>query len=109
MGPLPWAIVTSCPRELAYRLLREARLAEPAVLVGAEDVARAKPAPEGYLRAAELLGVAADRCVVFEDSRSGVASASAAGMGAVSVIEGWERIELAVDDGELTVTLLDRA
>ncbi len=104
LGPVRWAIVTSCSRPLAAELLRRARLPEPPVLVSAEDVRRQKPSPEGYLRAAELLGVAPERCVVFEDSGSGLAAARAAGMRAVSALSGWKRIELAVENGELHVS-----
>ncbi len=46
----------------------------------AEDVPNAKPAPDVYLRAAETLGVAPERCIAVEDSRFGVQAACAAGM-----------------------------
>ncbi len=46
----------------------------------AEDVPNGKPAPDVYLRAAETLGVAPDRCIAVEDSRFGVQAARAAGM-----------------------------
>ena len=39
-----------------------------------------KPAPDAYLLAAERLGVAPQRCVVFEDSEAGVVAGKAAGM-----------------------------
>jgi kojibiose phosphorylase len=42
--------------------------------------ARSKPAPDIFLRAAGLLGVAAWECLAVDDSRAGVASALAAGM-----------------------------
>jgi sugar-phosphatase len=48
-------------------------------LVVAEDVERGKPEPDGYLRAAALLGVPIEECLVFEDSPAGVAAAKAAG------------------------------
>jgi beta-phosphoglucomutase-like phosphatase (HAD superfamily) len=38
-----------------------------------------KPHPRPYLKAAELLGVAPERCVAVEDSPPGTASAVAAG------------------------------
>ncbi|MDX2548818.1 HAD family hydrolase [Streptomyces sp. WI04-05B] len=46
----------------------------------AQDVGRGKPAPDLFLYAAERMGVAADRCVVVEDSPLGVRAAVAAGM-----------------------------
>ena len=50
------------------------------VLVCAGDTERGKPYPDPFLRAAELLGVAAEQCLVFEDGRPGVQAAEAAGM-----------------------------
>ena len=48
-------------------------------IVSSDEVARGKPAPDVYLLAAERLGVAADRCVVVEDSLNGVRAGKAAG------------------------------
>lgn len=53
--------------------------------VSAEEVARPKPAPDLYLRACELLGVEPSRCVAFEDSATGAASARAAGLYVIAV------------------------
>lgn len=50
------------------------------LVVTAAEVARAKPAPDVYLHAAERLGVRAEACLVVEDSVPGVESARAAGM-----------------------------
>ncbi len=71
------AVVTSASRELAHRRMRAAGVRPPEVLVAAEDVASGKPAPEGYLRAAALLGVPPEQCVVFEDAEAGVQAAVA--------------------------------
>ena len=49
------------------------------------SVTNAKPAPDLFLRAAELLGLDPARCVVVEDAASGVDAALAAGMVAVGV------------------------
>ena len=46
----------------------------------ATQVAAGKPAPDLFLFAARSMGVEPERCVVVEDSRSGVAAARAAGM-----------------------------
>lgn len=55
------------------------------VIVTSELTPRSKPAPDAFLRAAEMLGRAADECVVFEDSRNGMAAGRAAGMLTVGV------------------------
>ncbi len=46
---------------------------------------RSKPAPDLYLKAAELVGVSPESCVAIEDTPSGIAAAKAAGMYAVQV------------------------
>ncbi len=55
------------------------------VIVDGSEVSRPKPAPDVYLRAAELLKIAPGNCIVFEDSPVGVAAAVAAGMRVVGV------------------------
>lgn len=79
LPPGRWAIVTSAPRALALRRIQAAGLPAPGVIIAAEDVSRGKPAPDGYLMAAEKLGVNAGDCLVFEDALAGVQAAEAAG------------------------------
>jgi sugar-phosphatase len=67
----------------------------PAVLVTAEDVRHGKPSPEGYLRAAERLGVPPADCVVIEDAPPGIEAALAAGMTAVGLTTTHSPEELA--------------
>jgi sugar-phosphatase len=80
-----WSIVTSATRELASRRLGAAGLPLPAVIVTAEDVERGKPAPDGYLLAAERLGFNAADCLVFEDSPAGIVAAEAAGASVIVI------------------------
>jgi beta-phosphoglucomutase family hydrolase len=54
-------------------------------VVSSADVERGKPDPEGFLLAAERLGVAPDDCVVIEDAVAGVAAAKNAGMKCIAV------------------------
>ncbi len=79
------AVVTSCGRALAEARLAGAGLPRPAVLVSADDVRRGKPDPEGYRRAAALLGLEPARCVAVEDAPAGIAAARAAGARTVGV------------------------
>jgi HAD superfamily hydrolase (TIGR01509 family) len=44
------------------------------------EVAKGKPAPDLFLHAAQKMGVAAKKCLVFEDSLSGIQAAKSAGM-----------------------------
>jgi len=50
------------------------------LIITGDEIARGKPEPDIYLRAAEKLGIAADECLVIEDSLSGIAAAKAAKM-----------------------------
>jgi sugar-phosphatase len=79
LPPDRWAVVTSAGRKLAAARLAGVGLPVPRVLVGADDVVRGKPSPEGYLRAAGLFGVAPERCVVMEDTPAGAQAGRAAG------------------------------
>lgn len=70
------------------------------VVVDGHQVRQPKPAPEIYLRVAELLGVPPRNCIVFEDSYSGVTAARAAGARVVGVktthLE-FKNVDLTVD------------
>lgn len=78
--PHRWATVTSASRDLAHARLKAAGLGAPDVLVTAGDVEHGKPHPEGYLTAAQHLGVPAEQCVVVEDAPAGIRAARAAGV-----------------------------
>jgi sugar-phosphatase len=82
---LPWAVVTSAPRDLAVRRMSAAGLPVPEVLVPADETEQGKPHPDGYLTAAGLLGVKPGDCVVFEDADPGVRAALESGARVVVV------------------------
>ena len=54
-------------------------------IVGADQVGKPKPAPDVFLRGAELMNIAAERCAVFEDAELGLQAARAANMTAYDV------------------------
>jgi sugar-phosphatase len=80
-----WGIVTSAVRIAAEHRLRHAGLPMPRVMVCADEVTRGKPDPEGYLAAANRLGVAPPDCLVIEDAPPGIAAANAAGMQSIAL------------------------
>ncbi|MFD9452520.1 HAD-IA family hydrolase [Streptomyces sp. NPDC059985] len=76
---MPWAVVTSSRREATRLRMERLGLPVPRVRVCAEDVQSGKPSPDGYLAAAEQLGVDPRHCVVVEDSPAGIQAGRAAG------------------------------
>jgi len=75
------AVATSTRRERAVsKLERTALLPRFHQIVGGDEVARGKPAPDIYVEAARRLGASAASCLVLEDSEPGVRAALAAGM-----------------------------
>ena len=55
------------------------------VIVDGNKVAKAKPDPDVFLRAARELGTVPASCVVFEDAEAGIEAARRAGMGTVGI------------------------
>lgn len=104
LPPDRWAIVTSGSHKVATTRLRATGI-EPRVLVSADDVSRGKPHPEPFLTGAQLLTTAPDRCVVVEDSLTGLEAARAAGMYAIAVTTTFPREDL---DGGLADIVVDR-
>jgi HAD superfamily hydrolase (TIGR01509 family) len=83
------AIVSGAAREEIGAVLEGSGLAHVVTtVVAAEDVARGKPHPDGYLRVLELLDgdLRARDVLVFEDTEAGVAAARAAGMRCIAVL-----------------------
>ncbi|TDD11103.1 HAD family phosphatase [Nonomuraea deserti] len=79
-------LASSSPRTLIDVVLDAADLKECfAATVSTEEVARGKPAPDGYLEAARRLDVDPRGCVAVEDSSNGLRSAHAAGMHVIAV------------------------
>ena len=79
LPPGRWTIATSAFRAVAVAWLRRVGLPVPPALVTVDDIEKGKPAPDPYLRAAELLGVEPTRCLVVEDAPAGVQAAKSAG------------------------------
>ena len=73
-----WTIVTSSTRPLAEVRLRAAGLAIPTTLVTSSDVVSGKPHPEPYLKAAAVLQIPPQNCVVVEDVPAGIRAGKAA-------------------------------
>jgi sugar-phosphatase len=97
LGRLPadkWAVVTSGIRAVAEFRLSYTRLPVPPVMICADEIARGKPDPEGYLTAASRLGYSPDDCLVIEDAPAGIESARAAGMRVIAITTTFGRESL---------------
>lgn len=80
------AVVSGSARAEIEPVLTAAGLAGSiTVIVSADDIARSKPDPEGYLIALHLLGVQPGEAVAVEDSEAGVGAAKAARLYCVGV------------------------
>lgn len=90
-----WAIVTSCGHKLALARLSHVNLSTPKILISADHVQQGKPHPEGYLAAAQKLGLSPQECLVVEDSPNGLKAALAAGMRCLAVLTTHTKTDLA--------------
>lgn len=74
-----WAVVTSANRALATVRIKAAGLPLPDLLISSDDVTHGKPNPEGFAKAARLLGFASENCLVFEDTIAGLEAGTGSG------------------------------
>ena len=83
-------------------------------IVTGQDVTEGKPSPQGFLLAAQRLGVEPKNCIVIEDAVAGVAAAKRAGMRCLAITnnhprENLKQADLIVDTLEaVTVNDLEK-
>ncbi len=93
------ALVSSGPYENIELMLSEVGIKDRFhSIIGSNEVAKGKPDPEGFLTAAERIGIPANRCIVIEDAPAGVTAAKAAGMKCIAVTNTHPRQTLANAD-----------
>ena len=80
-----WGVVTSGQRQTVLARFARSGIPTPAVLVDSGDVEFGKPAPDGYLLGAGMLGAAPADCLVVEDAPGGVEAGKAAGMRVLAI------------------------
>lgn len=64
-------------------------------IVSADDVDNSKPDPETFIKAAELLNIEPEKCIVFEDAPKGVEAAMRAGMRTVTLTTTHDQADFA--------------
>lgn len=85
-GGFRCAVATSAPRvNVDFTLSRTNTLEYFPVILDEAHVNRGKPDPEIYLNTAKAVGLPPGRCIVFEDSLSGIQAARAAGCKVVGI------------------------
>ena len=85
-GKMPLAVASGGSRYVVEKTLKLLSCSDWFdEVVTADDVKNGKPSPDIFLKAAELLGVAPERCLVIEDAPPGVIAAQAAGMQVITV------------------------
>jgi HAD superfamily hydrolase (TIGR01509 family) len=93
------AVASGANRIEVDAILDEFRISDVfGAVVACEDVSRGKPDPEPFLKAAALLGVEPENCVVIEDGEFGVRAANSCGMKTIAVLNTQTRENLAAAD-----------
>ncbi|KAJ8079965.1 hypothetical protein PM082_016791 [Marasmius tenuissimus] len=82
-----YAVATSGAKTYAHGCMTRVGITPPSVTITADDkrLKAGKPAPDPFLLAADCLGFDAKRCVVFEDSPSGIRAGVASGATVIAV------------------------
>jgi HAD superfamily hydrolase (TIGR01509 family) len=106
---LPWCVASNSSHAQIRRTLGHVGLLHrfDGRIFSAEDVARAKPAPDVYLLAAETMGFPPERCVVVEDSRYGVQAARSAGMRVLGFAGGLTPAHWLEEEGATVFTSME--
>ena len=85
---VPLALVTASSRSIVNAAMETIGKATFSVVISGDDVALGKPNPEGYLKAAEALGVPITECIILEDSKVGITAAVASGAVVIGIAPG---------------------
>lgn len=91
-----YAVATSGAKTYAYGCMTRVGITPPPVTITADDkrLKAGKPAPDPFLLAAKCLGYDATKCVVFEDSPSGIRAGVASGATVIAVCTSHERAQI---------------
>ena len=102
---MPTAIISSSYRESIKETIRRMGIEEHVTYyAGADDYREPKPAPDGFLQAADVLRAPPHNCLVFEDSITGIQGAKTAGMRVVAVTFRSNDVSQATKLADLAVT-----
>jgi beta-phosphoglucomutase len=77
--------VSSSSRSVAYVLKKSNIINLFDVVISGDEIENSKPHPESFLRAAELLKLNINECIVFEDTKVGIEAAKTGGFLCVGI------------------------
>ena len=105
------ALVSASPRVIVDSILKSLPEHNFEFSVAAGDIPRTKPFPDPYLHAAKLMGVDISRCVIFEDSGTGITAAVASGAFVIAVphfieVEPAPRLKVIASLEDITLSTL---
>jgi HAD superfamily hydrolase (TIGR01509 family) len=105
---VPMVAVTNAPRLNAEMLLSGLGIADRfKVLVIGDELPHGKPHPMPYLEGLRAVGAAPEASVAFEDSRSGVQSASSAGIATIGIRTSLNHNDLVAAGAVMTALAFD--
>lgn len=101
---MPVAIVSSSGRDSIAETIRRMDIDDNvSFYAGFEDYENCKPAPDGYLKAADVLQVDPKTCLVFEDSMPGIQAAKNAGMAVIAVTHRCADIKAVTERADMAI------
>jgi HAD superfamily hydrolase (TIGR01509 family) len=104
---IPALVASSSSREIIEKVLRINNIRHFFKdITGGDDVTHSKPAPEIFLESASKAGIAADRCLVIEDSENGIRAARSAGMKVIALL-GHANGDLDLSEASRVIHALD--
>jgi HAD superfamily hydrolase (TIGR01509 family) len=105
---IPMVAVTNAPRLNAEMLLSGLGIMNrfKAIVIG-DELAHGKPHPMPYLEGLRAVGAAPDLSLAFEDSRSGIQSASAAGIATIGIRTSLSHDDMVAAGAVMTASAFD--
>ncbi|KAI0947080.1 hypothetical protein AcV7_009608 [Taiwanofungus camphoratus] len=105
-----YAVATSGAKTYAHGCMTRVGITPPPVTITADDkrLKAGKPAPDPFLLAAECLGYDAKKCLVFEDSPSGIRAGVASGATVIAVCTSHERSKIENCGAHYIVETMDK-
>jgi beta-phosphoglucomutase len=107
-GKIKLGLASMNKREFIDYMLQQFGLSDLfEVVITADEVIKAKPDPEIFLKCAKIMQVKPEKCVIFEDSIFGVRAAKGGRMSCVAVLTGvYDKSEITAESPDLIVNSL---